>query len=287
MSENLRKHAYKYIEFESQLGQKRSCPICKNKNYSVWNKFLFFKTVECTKCNMIYLERILKKKYLNKYYQNYTHFRTQNKKKSILRKKMYQVDLNYLSLYKNKGKLIDVGCSNGSFLKLLKNKYNCYGIDVDAKAIIEAKKINKLKNKLFNYDLRSLNNKLGKFDIIVFRGVIEHIENPKDYFKYADKILKKNGIIFISATPNVNSPCAQVFRDKWNQFDPIQHINLFSSHTLSKLAKKFNLELIGEHYPYINTPYENFKVDIKNFLNKEGDSPPFWGSMMTLIFKKI
>ena len=205
-----------------------------------------------------------KKEYLDKYYENYVKFRVQNKKKAF-KKKMYEIDLHYLNLYKNKGKLIDIGCSNGSFLNLLKNKYNCYGIDIDTRAIEIAKKIKKIKNRLFNYDLSTLKNKLGKFDIIIFRGVIEHVENPKEYFNYASKILKKNGIIFISATPNVDSPCAYVFKDKWNQFDPIQHINLFSSRTLVKLANKFNLKLIGEHYPYINTPYENFKIDIKNF----------------------
>ena len=286
MKEKLRKHNYKYEEFKTQLGSKRVCPVCKNKSYNIWNKYLFFKTVECRKCGMIYLEKILKKKYLDQYYSNYFKFRVQNKKKAFLRKKMYEIDLNYLKLYKSKGKLIDVGCSNGSFLNLLKNKYNCYGIDVDSEAIRVAKNIKKLKNRFFNYDLSALKSKLGRFDIIIFRGVIEHVENPKDYFECASKILKKNGIIFISATPNVNSPCAYVFKHRWNQFDPIQHINLFSSKTLFKLAKQFNLELIGEHYPYINTPYENFKTDIKNFLNNKNDSPPFWGSMMTLIFKK-
>ena len=51
--------------------------------------------------------------------------------------------LNYIK----KGKLIDIGCSNGNFLKLLSNVYNSYGIDIDTKAIELAKKFKNLKIK--------------------------------------------------------------------------------------------------------------------------------------------
>ena len=64
-----------------------------------------------------YLEKILKKEYLDKYYENYVKFRCKTKE-SFFKKKMYEIDLHYLNLYKNKGKLIDIGCSNGSFLNL-------------------------------------------------------------------------------------------------------------------------------------------------------------------------
>ena len=94
---------------------------------------------------------------------------------------------------------------------------------------------------------------MGKFDIAILRGVIEHVENPKEYFKQISKILNKDNIIFISATPNVNSPCAIKFKDKWNQFDPIQHINLFSVNTIKKIGNEYGLKLIGQHYPYLET----------------------------------
>ena len=43
MKEKLRKHNYKYEEFKTQLGSKRVCPVCKNKSYNIWNKYLFLK----------------------------------------------------------------------------------------------------------------------------------------------------------------------------------------------------------------------------------------------------
>ena len=287
MKEKLRKFDYVYSTFKQNICLREKCPVCGKKNFKLYLKYLYFKTLKCKNCNMIYISTVLDDKSLQNYYNNYVNFRIKNKLKLKQRKLMYEIDLNYLKLYKKKGKLIDIGCSNGNFLKLLSNVYNSYGIDIDTKAIELAKKNSKIKNKVFNLSLDKVGSKLGKFDIAVLRGVIEHVKDPKKYFSYISKILKKNGIIFICATPNVDSPAAIHFKANWNQYDPIQHINLFSSNTLSKLGKKFKLKLVGEHYPYINTPYENFKLDFENFLNKRGVSPPFWGSMMTLIYKKI
>lgn len=289
MKEKLRKFNYNLNNYKENLIKRKDCPICNSKKRKItWAKVnSFFKAVKCTKCEFIYIDNILSKKGLNAYYNNYIDFRLKNKKKLNLRKKMYLIDLKYLKLYKNSGKLIDIGCSNGDFLKHLVKHYSAFGIDIDSQAIEIAKKFKVLKKRVSVLDLSDVKKKLGSFDIAVLRGVIEHVKDPKKYFFYISKILKKNGIIFICATPNVDSPAAIQFKTNWSQYDPIQHINLFSSNTLSKLGKKFRLKLIGEHYPYINTPYENFKSDFKNFLNKRGVSPPFWGSMMTLIFKKI
>ena len=289
MKEKLRKFNYNLNNYKENLIKRKDCPICNSKKRKImWAKVnSFFKAVKCTKCEFIYIDNILSKKGLNAYYNNYIDFRLKNKKKLNLRKKMYLIDLKYLKLYKNSGKLIDIGCSNGDFLKHLVKHYNAFGIDIDSQAIKIAKKFKVLKKRVSVLDLSDVKKKLGSFDVAVLRGVIEHVENPKKYFCFLQKILKKDGIIFISATPNVNSPSAIRFKDKWNQFDPIQHINLFSSKTIEKIAKVYGFKLVGEHYPYLETPYANFSENYKSFTSKKTKiSPPFWGSMMTLILKK-
>tara|TARA_B100000963_G_scaffold359267_1_gene386056 strand:+ start:556 stop:1434 length:879 start_codon:yes stop_codon:yes gene_type:complete len=289
MKEILRKFNYDYFKYKNNLILRKKCPCCSSgKKKETWVKYnKHFKAVRCTKCDFIYLENILNHTALNDYYNNYVDFRLKNKIKLVQRKKMYEIDFKYLSLYMKKGKLLDIGCSNGGFLKILQKKYNSFGIDIDAEAIKIAKKTKYLSKKFFNISLNEVKNKLGKFDIAILRGVIEHVENPREYFKQISKILNKNGIIFISATPNVDSPCAIKFKDKWNQFDPIQHINLFSCETINKIGNDYGFKLIGQHYPYLETPYANKNTDFKNFISKKTTiSPPFWGSMMTLILKK-
>ena len=58
--------------------------------------------------------------------------------------------------------------------------------------------------------------------------------------------------------------------------------------TIENLGKYFGFKVIGEHYPYLETPYSSFEEDYKNFLSKKTKiSPPFWGSMMTLILSVL
>ena len=59
--------------------------------------------------------------------------------------------------------------------------------------------------------------------LIIFRGVIEHLSNPKDYINKCYNILKKNGLIFFCATWNADCVTASHYRNKWNLWHPIHH----------------------------------------------------------------
>ena len=134
MKEILRKFNYNYFKFKKNLILRKKCPCClSDKKKVTWVNFnKYFKAVRCIKCNFIYIENILNNTALNDYYNNYVDFRLKNKIKLVQRKKMYEIDFKYLNLYKKKGRLLDIGCSHGGFLKILQKKYNSYGIDIDA-----------------------------------------------------------------------------------------------------------------------------------------------------------
>ena len=51
------------------------------------------------------------------------------------------------------------------------------------------------------------------YDLIIFRGVIEHVKNPKKYLDKAISLLNKDGYIFITATPNSESVCCKMFKE--------------------------------------------------------------------------
>jgi len=77
---------------------------------------------------------------------------------------------------------------------------------------------------------------------------------------------------------------------------PVQHLWHFSTKSLSRLVSKFNFRLEWQEFPYIDTPYEDFLSDLTKFASdmafttseeKLAVSPPFFGSMMSLIFRKI
>ena len=68
-----------------------------------------------------------------------------------------------------------------------------------------------------------------QFDIITFRGTIEHFKDPKSYLYKAIDLLNDRGLIFITSTPNSKSICCKIFKEKWNQHVPEEHLFHFSS----------------------------------------------------------
>ena len=52
---------------------------------------------------------------------------------------------------------------------------------------------------------KDINSEKDFFDIIIFRGTIQHLDHPFLYIEKAYKALRKGGYVFYLATPNINS----------------------------------------------------------------------------------
>ena len=288
-----------YEEYKKYLGDPRACLICdtdgEGTKREVWAVDKYFKALKCKECGLITIDSGLTEEGLQKYYQDNMGRRLDQKKKLDVRKLQYQLDNQMIEKHIKKGKVLDVGCGGGFFLSALSEDFNKYGIDIDKESIKygEENYGYTFKAELIGEDSFSSNF----FDLIIFRGVIEHMYDPKKALLRATELLKKGGFLYFCATPNVDSFCADLYREKWNLWHPIQHINLFSVKTLHNLCGKENYAIIDEDYPYLGTPYESqlddylkIKEDIKLILNKDLEninvSPPFWGNMLSLLLQK-
>jgi|SaaInlStandDraft_5_1057022.scaffolds.fasta_scaffold31852_2 2-polyprenyl-3-methyl-5-hydroxy-6-metoxy-1,4-benzoquinol methylase len=291
------------IKKQKSFGDIKPCIICKKTSFTKWAKLENYQARKCNNCGMISVNPTPNQEFLNKYYEGYSKLYTGNSKldkKSLTlldqRKLVYQIDKKWITKFIDQGKVLDVGCSGGQFLSHFNSKrWNRFGIDVDEEAVRLAKskfKINARVGDLFELEFRD------KFDLILFRGVIEHFSDPMKALKKCSTILKKNGYLFITATPTCDAFAFDVYREKWKLFTPPEHLHFFSVSLLTKSLKKYGFELIDHHYQYAETPYANPEKDFKkikndlilasqNKRNKIKTSNPFPGSMMTAVWKKI
>lgn len=106
-------------------------------------------------------------------------------------------------LPKNLSKILDIGCGQGHFLKLVKEKTGAetWGLEV---VVSEA---NIAKNYLDKILIGKVEDTLdfipdAYFDCITLNDVLEHLIEPKDVLKLLNAKLTKNGII-IASIPNV------------------------------------------------------------------------------------
>jgi SAM-dependent methyltransferase len=136
---------------------------------------------------------------------------------------------------------------------------------------------------------RDLFNTTNYFDLIVFRGTIQHLPDPFGYIHMAYEALKKGGYIVFLATPNANSAVYKFF----NTLPALNsQLNFYipSNVTLSNILKNNEFEVLEIERPYLNSPYANPILDHIKFIycliTRKKPNFAFWGNMMNIIARK-
>jgi len=92
-----------------------------------------------------------------------------------------------------------------------------------------------------------LNRIHGKFSLIMFHHVFEHLEDPLSELMEARKRLNENGQILIRI-PLSDSAAAEKYQEKWVQLDAPRHITLQTRNSMEHLARKASLKITGVIY---------------------------------------
>lgn len=284
--------------YKKYLTVRKNCIVCNSAKHELWAEYDFFKAVQCCRCGFVWIRPFLNKYGLKKYYQGYIGMRFEDKIKTEQRKIQYRLDKRFIENFISSGRVLDIGCSGGFFLNVLSKKFEKHGIEIDSEAVNYARKTYSFGENVLCVELLKVPYGDIFFDLVVMRGLIEHLPDPVSAIGKISRLLKTNGYLFIAATPNANSFCANLYREKWNLFHPIRHIFYFNPENLSKICSKYRLRLIAQEFPYFKTPYANPEEDIQEVakvlqLKQRGEekeikrSPPFWENMMNLVFKKL
>lgn len=156
-------------------------------------------------------------------------------------------------------KFLDLGAGEGAFtLRLIRNGFN--NVEV---VELEQKKFKLSQVTCFNHDLnRAFSQKLNKlYDFIIAIEVIEHLENPRHFFRQCRNLLKDGGYLLIT-TPNIESwwcrfhfllrGTFQSFTEQW--YRAHGHITPLSSIQLEQILGETKFSLIEK----LNTPRSQF-----------------------------
>ena len=140
------------------------------------------------------------------------------------------------------GRILDVGCNNGSFLALLARAgWETYGVDFSPTAIKNAREVFG-QHRVFCGELHDVRYDEGFFDAVTLYDTLEHVPNPKQVLQEVKRICKPSALIIIQ-TVDFDSFNARLFPR--SLVFPAQHLYYFRGCDLRQLLVGMGFEFEG------------------------------------------
>ncbi len=189
-------------------------------------------------------------------------------------------EIRFLRRFRSSGKLLDIGCSTGSFVRAaLDAGFDAEGVDISSPAIACGRE--------FGLPLRCLDvlndapddvlhdSPAGKFDIVTLWATLEHLPDPIRHLRRARELLNPGGLLLVSV-PNF-SGVTQKLIGKWDRYVGAGHLNYFTPPVL-----RSTLESCGLIYQAATTYGFNPLVIARDFCNRgrrELEVPDLYGDI--------
>ena len=177
-----------------------NCSLCGSDEA----QFLFARgssnIVRCKKCGLVYHNP---RKSEDKELALYRSSRISQKEVDRIRNARLKIFEETLAKIENhkRGKLLDIGCGFGDFLKIVRDKgWEGYGVELSREAVDFA--TNRLKLNVFEGTLKEAHFPDEFFEVVTLFNVLDHLCNPLEGLYEIERVLKRSGTIFIR-TPNV------------------------------------------------------------------------------------
>lgn|SRR3989338_1905677 len=281
-----------------ELEEVTACPWCSSASHQTWaDPNRNFPVVKCEACGVVFLSRRLNEKGRKCFYNSYVRLH-ETTERLEQRLKIYEIEFGIISNIVPSGNVLDVGCGSGRFLSCFPlERYRRFGVEYGGEAADMARRVIGAAT-FYEGDLLGAPFKNKNFDLVTFRGVLEHLPNPREILDRACSLIKQGGCIFITSMPNLECICAEIFRSYWTQHREFEHLIHFGKSHFRRYFKECGFVEMLDKELYWDTPYSNPKEDVLRVaeaiyasdergagVNKT--SPAFWGNVLSMAFKKI
>lgn len=240
----------------------RFCILCNSESSKVIFVKSGFNLVQCPFCDLVYVSNPPSRVELEKLYSFDSGYKARLQDEQAEFKRDFSLASKHYSLiekHKIQGRILDIGCTAGFFLKVAKESgWETYGVEISKDAAELARKRYGLEVLTGTLDEASF--KPNFFDVVTIWDVIEHVENPMQTMSIINTILKDDGIVAIS-TPNIDGLFPRLsykisdIINYWPHPEPPYHLFQFSKKTMYKLLEQTGFDLLAVHDERIPITY--------------------------------
>ncbi len=226
------------------------CPVCSsNREKSFLSKVTLtynteYDLIKCEECEVIYFSPMPDNDVLNLFYSsgyfNFDRWREQGKGMAFAKS---------LKKWKQKGRLLDIGCATGFFINGVRNnsEWDVYGIEFGKDAVTYARE--ELGLDVMQGEITDSNYPAEYFDYIHLNNVLEHTTDPLGMLRECRRIIKPEGKFFLSVPNGYN--------------DSLNLINFYKQESKPARSKDGHLFFFSKKTFELLFEITNFKIDLK------------------------
>jgi SAM-dependent methyltransferase len=189
---------------------RKSCILCGGTSFTpvqLHQEFSDTRILRCETCNLQFTDPIPTAEFLDSLY---AQTRWNNKdidvSATLPASQIRFIQQNVGSYLPSYGKVLDVGCSAGSLLKLFRHAgWNVVGLEPNEEAASHAR--DKFQLNVQTGTLSTVTFQAQEFDLICLSHVLEHLEDPLFNLQVIRQILKKDGFLFVEVPNEGQGKC--------------------------------------------------------------------------------
>jgi SAM-dependent methyltransferase len=153
-----------------------------------------------------------------------------------------QRHMQFVSRFMQPGRLLDVGCASGAFLKCaLRAGWKVAGVEPSSTLAESARRATGGDADIQSCGLQEAHFE-ARFDAITLWDVLEHVPDPIAFARACRNLLKPGGILFVNV-PDIDSSVARLLAGRWPLLLP-EHLNYFNTSALQGCAEAAGFSVI-------------------------------------------
>jgi SAM-dependent methyltransferase len=173
----------------------------------------------------------------------------------------------FVSRHRPGGRLLDVGCATGLFLRAMRASgvWTVQGVEVDPQAASIAR--DRYHLDVYTGTLEQAALPGEAFDAITLWDVLEHLHDPAASLGELHRLLKPGGVLVVRV-PNGASWDARLFGQYWAGLEPPRHLYVFTAVTLRQFIERAGLAVV--EFSSASAAYITFLLSLKFYLRERG-----------------
>lgn len=238
------------LSTSSLTQQTVECPICTISQHQLFGHCDGLTIVRCSNCGLLYVNPRLsdearRQHYAEEYMPTTTIVQTDF---GARREKALEFDAVQIQRHKEGGKILDVGCAGGAFLKYFPEaQWERYGVEPSQTAAHYARQTYGIQ--VSEGELKDARYPDQSFDLVTMLDALMLVPDPLADLQEMQRILRPDGKLGIEIPgltfrllKNTGLP-AKILYGKWMALNPKEHLYFFSDATLRRLLNKAGFEV--------------------------------------------